>query len=583
MVLALTAVLLATGCATVPTAGQIRSTSQDGPIPVGNRAGLGVEAQGPRHNAKPMAIVTGFLDAMSELRTYDVARQYMTPEAAAAWQPDKRVYVYRQDGPRPVTPGPKGTYQLKAPLIGTIDQRGSWTQASRTATVTFDFRLVQSDGQYRVANVPPGAFLGTNLVESRLKQNTLYFLNRDRTLLVPDPIVGPSALPAGQEATQLIQELLRGPTDRLGNGVTTAAPPGTQVNVSVPVDEGVATVALSDEAADLNPTDRRLLAAQILWTLRPISTKVRITVGGAQLLTDSPDILPFSEFAEYDPSVGIAQMKSLYGVRAGKVVRINLEGSEEIVPEPLSDSRLSLYAAKSFAVNLRGDVGATVTRVQGRDVVAVAPLDPSDQDDGWDTEPADGTVLRPSFDNQGNLWILDRANGPSPRLRVRAEDGTVTEVRTDFKGATPVTLRMAPDGVRALLVLRRNGQNAVYTATVTTDRQQRLALSLLRPLEVPLLDITDASWHPQGVLVAGRPKPGVAPEPWLVNPDGSQPQPIPGVSAEFDADKVASNTNIDTLTVVQDSKGRLHWQTKDLGWTALEDDGPVRIDPVYPG
>ena len=86
-----------------------------------------------------------------------------------------------------------------------------------------------------------------------------------------------------------------------------------------------------------------------------------------------------------------------------------------------------------------------------------------------------GQVLRPSYDNQDNLWIMDKADSAAPRLRVRNRGGDVSPVKTSFRGDTPVVLRMAPDGVRALLVMKSKttGQNYVQTGTVLSGGQRQ--------------------------------------------------------------------------------------------------------------
>jgi len=580
---ALTCAVLLTGCATVPTKGPIRSGSQEGLTPA--RGGLGIEAQHPRENAQPLQLVNGFLEAMSDSRAFDVAREYMTPDAAAAWKPESKISIYDQSSTQAVSRRTDGKVQLSAPLIGTIDERGSWTPAKRGQQVNFTFLLVKTTGQFRVANVPPGVYLGSNQLEPRLAPRALYFFNPAKTMLVPDPIFVPNNLPAGQSATQLIQELLKGPTSRLGNGAISIAPTGTTLAVSVPVDQGVATVALSDAAGALVESDRRLLAAQIVWTLRLITNRVRITVSGASLLPDT-DVLSFSDYGSYDPSGQDGRLKDLYGVQKGKIQRIRgQDGVEDIGATPLDNSELFASYAQSFAVNLRGETGAIVTTTAGGvPVISSGALDADKGASDVQVIRTDGKVLRPSYDNENNLWFIDRATGPSPRLRVRDPDGKLTDVRVNFAGARPLSLRMAPDGVRALLVMRsKGGITYVQTATVGTNEAKQLVLSQFRSLELPLLDITDASWNQLGILVAGKLAKGEQARPWQVNVDGSQPRLIPGVSTEFDAVRLASNPSVDTLTVVQDSRGELHWQGKDLLWVDMTDDQPARIDPVYPG
>jgi hypothetical protein len=586
------AVLLA-GCATVPTQGPIRSGSQAGLAP--DVTGIGVEAQGPRDNATPLNVVNGFLEAMADSRAFDVARKYMTPEAAAAWKPESQIQVYDQSSTKAVAllPGPPETpaVELNAPLISTINQRGSWAPATNNQPAKFVFKLVKVDNQWRVTTPPPGVFLGSFQLEPKLTPRYLYFFNPERNMLVPDQVYLPNNLPPGQTATQLVQELLKGPTDRLGNGVVSAAPPGTQVNVSVPVDLGVATVALSDTAAGLGEEERRQLAAQIAWTLRPISTRIRITVGGARLFPDDPsDIIQFASTGQYDPSIPGAQSKDLYGVRSpgGKIVHIvGLGDGQTIEARPVDGSQLYGLSAESFAVSLRGEFGAIVTRSNGDGVVAVARLDSTDKTDKIDTIPTDGKVLRPSFDNEDNLWILDRADRTKPRLRMRSKDGKLTEVSTGFGGDTPVTLRVAPDGVRVLMVMKSKNSSATYvqTGAITTNDAKQIVLGQFHRLELALTDITDASWNQPGILVAGKSAPGASRQPWQVDIDGSRLRLLTGASSLFEATKVASNPNIDTLPVVQDAQGRLHWQQKDSSWTGLDDGAgqDPRVDPVYPG
>ena len=53
----------------------------------------------------------------------DMAREYMTPEAAAAWKPESGTVVYEQRADARRASGRR--IQLKARKIATINQRGS--------------------------------------------------------------------------------------------------------------------------------------------------------------------------------------------------------------------------------------------------------------------------------------------------------------------------------------------------------------------------------------------------------------------------------------------------------------------------
>jgi hypothetical protein len=584
----LLAVLLLGGCATVPTKGTIRSGSREGLAP--DVGGVGVEAKPPRPGIDDMGVVSGFLEAMSDSQAFDVARQYMTSDAAAAWKPDSQTIVYDQSADAMTLTSDSNGVMLKARKIATIDERGEWIPAAADTPANFFFKLTKVNGQLRVASAPPGAYLGSNQVDLKLAPRDLYFFTPARDMLVPDPVYLPLNLSQGEAATQLIQELLQGPTSRLGNGAISLAPPGTEVQVSVPVEFGVATVALNDTAGALREPDRRLLAAQIVWTLNQINLRAKITVGGAPLLPDDPDVLPFTNFGQYDPLVPGESLTNLYGVKSGRIQRIvGLDGASDIDAKPLDSSQLYQFGhADSFAVNLHGDSGAIVTTTKrGDHVVAYARLDSTQKPDAVRLIPVDGTVLRPSYDNQDNLWILDRTTSLSPRLRVRDRDGNIRPVVVKFNGDTPMVLKMAPDGVRALLVMksRSTGENYVQTGTVQpATGGKQLQLGLWRPLRLQLNDITDAAWSKQGLLVVGASqKPSSQNRlPWLVNVDGSKLQLLPGSQPDFPSQNVVSNPNQDTLPVIEDVEGHVHWLSKDLLWTRMDPDSPP-ITPVYPG
>src|SRR5215218_4064831 len=180
--------LLVAGCATVPTKGTIRSGSREGLAP--DFGGVGVEAKPPRADAKPLPLVNGFLEAMSDSRAFDVAREYMTPAAAAAWKPESQTVVYEQR-PDAVSQLGHDQIKLKARKIATIDDRGSWTPARSGEPADFVFKLVQVDKQWRIASVPRGVFLGSNQLDPKLAPKNLYFFTPGREMLVPDPVYLP--------------------------------------------------------------------------------------------------------------------------------------------------------------------------------------------------------------------------------------------------------------------------------------------------------------------------------------------------------------------------------------------------------
>jgi hypothetical protein len=123
-------------------------------------------------------------------------------------------------------------------------------------------------------------------------------------------------------------------------------------------------------------------------------------------------------------------------------------------------------------------------------------------------------------------------------------------------------------------------------AVQSASSGKQLVLGQFRQLHLQLDNITDAAWNKQGILVVGSSLTGNNPTrlPWLVNADGSRLQLLPGSPPGFVAKTVASNPNKDTLPVIEDVEGRVHWLSRDLLWTPMDaDEKDPALVPVYPG
>jgi len=575
LVAVLAALVLAAGCATVPTSGSVRSGNQAGAGP--SQFGVGVLADPPKPGADPRAIVNGFIEAMSNSLSFDTAKTYLTPQAAAQWRPDSRTSIYERAVIQEVEDS--SDLVLAGQLIATLDARSAWQTAPPDTPFRFVFKLTKVAGEFRIAKAPDGVLLDKNLRETNYDTRNLYFVTPARDLLVPDPIYVPLTRTSSQVAKLLMEALLAGPTDRLGDAVWTAAPPGTQLNSAVTVDSGVANVDLSDEVAGLGAVDRELLAAQITWTLRSVASTVRITVSGAPLLEGGSEERSFNDFAKYDPSVPTGTLTQLFVLKDGKINTVNgLDGSSQITTEPLADSLLSGYWAKSFAISLRSELGAIVTGNQL--VVARLESDGNDKENKWDTS---GVVTRPSFDWQGNLWWVERANSSTPRVMMRDADGKKNSVKANFGGRQVTTLRVAPDGVRVLATVSDGAKSSVLIGRITIGENGARSMDGFRSLELPLRDIIDASWSkPDRVTVVGKSGKSTQRQPWEVNVDGSLPALVAGLS-EVDVHAIATSVNLETLLVVRDKKGGLQRRSRDLQWENPLQEAAAVYYPVYPG
>ncbi len=570
------------GCATVPTSGPIRSGGGAGDV--GDPA-YGVQVQAPRPGAGARAIVNDFLDAMATSAP-DVFKQYLTPQAAASWRPDDSVTVFDRAKQQPIQPetGPDGStlVTLNAPLVATLDTRGGWHGAMRgDPPVKYIFKLIRVKGELRISNPPRNRLVASDLFTSNYRARNLYFFTRSWDALVPDPVYLPVRTPSGQNATGLAQALLAGPTDRLGDSVNKVAPAGTEV-VSVTVDgDGVATVALNDRITGLGPDTRPKLAAQLAWTLRQVGVlKLKITAAGQPYEIDGTTAeQPVSHWDSYDAAFASRAGRQLYVLSGNSEVAPwdSLDATTDQSPQVSTTFRgLTRLRIESIAVDLEGQNGAAVTD----GAVIAGSL-------GQTPKPAtiytEGHVLRPSFDKDRNLWIVDQAD-TAARIRVRRDGEQPVTVRAPgLEGKKITTFRVSRDGVRVLAVLQTAEGSQVVLGRITGIQRSR-RIAVVQALQFDYNDIADAGWSSTNkIMLLGRT--GAGPYQMVeVNIDGSQLAQIQGNGAqEFNPVELAVAPDSDALPVVR-SNGELLVRQRDLNWARLTTRGrPVTGHAVYPG
>ncbi|MFC0626643.1 LpqB family beta-propeller domain-containing protein [Kribbella deserti] len=569
------ALALLVGCATVPNSGTIRS--EDGRNESTRQSGYDVLADPPKPGAQPGSVVRGFLEAMSNPDTLNIAKQYLTAEAAAAW--DVRQTRIYDPQPSALQPEKDIGFRLKASLVATLDARNAWRPAAPNQQLNVLFTVVEVDGENRISTPPPGVLLDRNVSETNYQPHNLYFLNPTNDLLVPDPIYLPINRTQSQIAHLLMQSLLAGPTSRLGNSVLSAVPPNTELVRNVTVTDGAANVDLSDAVKNVGPVEREQLAAQIAWTLRPVGP-VRITVQGVPLQDGDNDARTFDSFSRYDPSVPAADLTQLYVLSKGKINRfMGLDGSGEIKLEPLGQaSLLSPFTATSFAISLNSELGAVVSG--GQVIVARLSMAEGEKEKRL---PASGKVIRPSFDWAGNLWFVDRADS-GPRVWMMDKEQNLVEVEADFQGNEVRALRMAPDGVRALAVVHKNGKSALWIGRVQIGENNKRSLVGFHSLQVGFDDMVDAAWSKADrVTVVGTKGDDPKSQPLEVNVDGSLPGLVAGV-AKYNVTAVAATPNVESLLILQINDAKLQRRTRDLQWDdPLDSTNYSAVYPVYPG
>ena len=280
-------------CSGIPSSGPI----EQGPTVESTEQAnaIRVIAPPPRSGMTPEQVVEGFLVASASAGDdYGVARQYLTTEASARWVP-VTADVSDAAGMRLSRSCSGGACRESASAasgrtevvratgieVGRIDASGHYTTIVPRSRVRHDFRLVQDAGNWRISSPPKGLVLTVADVERGYRNHSVYFLDPERRVLVPDVRWFP--LGRSSQPVTAVRALLAGPSQWLAPAVRTAFPPGTSLSRdSVPVQDGVETVDLSPEALGADDSQRRAMAAQLTWTLTRLGdvAGVVITVSG---------------------------------------------------------------------------------------------------------------------------------------------------------------------------------------------------------------------------------------------------------------------------------------------------------------
>ena len=493
------ALLLLSGCGGLPLPDGVRNA--EGATGASADSGdIVVVAPRPRPGMTADELVRGFLYALSRSPQGDhaIAQEYLAPGVECCGD-EGAALLYAQSSVT-VSPGAAaGTVRVGFDSVGRILPDGSYRLQDER--VLEELSVVEVDGERRLASVPSGLRLLEDDLARSFTPYDVHFLGRsaDGTpsgRLVPDRVFLPADAEPGQA---LVDALLDGPTARLGAAVVSAVPQGTTATVRS--DGGVVTVDLSREVLGLDDDGREELAAQLVWTLVPEFSGVRLLVDGVPLVLEGAGrVQDRRDWEEFDPAGVPADARLLYlRDRALHVLDRDLPDSAVTSGELPVDGAALSPATSHLAVRTRLESGV--------DEIRTGPLR------GPFGEPV---LVRPGLTSlswgpgdQG-LWVLEpAAREPGARARVwripdpEADDRTPQQVGYDRPpGAGALTaLRVSRDGARVALVFGgRLFVGRVEPAETPHDGELRIAD--VEPVAPELVAVTDMAWDSGTSLVA---------------------------------------------------------------------------------
>lgn len=479
------------GCSWVPL-----GVPTSGPVEVGAQMGakapdqlIRVIGRPPEPGMTPKDIVAGFLEAATSFdNDHAVAREYLTESASASWDPSSMVSVY--EGSLDIQPVTDGVLEVSGTKVASIDRIGTLSVSGGQAEVNGFFGLQRVAGQWRIAGVPQGLILSRFDLDRSFRTYNVYFFDPTFHTFVADPRTLPT-LGTGL-ATSLVRALVAGPSGWLSPAVSTAFPSDTELQIdAVPVSGGVARVVLPEELQSMDDQARRVLSAQIGWTLRqvPEVSSVDIQAGPQPLLVpgvSSPqvvdqwssydtDIMPLATSAYLETSEGLSTLGA---------------GGVQPVPGPagrgepfLGPLVISHNGTEAAGIDPTGNVyrlGLTESSYARRIITQRGVVDVE-------------------LDSAGGLWLVDNAGN----VLIMPSSGDLQAVGLQGvpSGSQIVGIRIARDGVRAAVRLRDAESTYVVLMRIEGLGTDKLSLAAPRRVDVRLTNTFAIAWSGDDTLI----------------------------------------------------------------------------------
>jgi hypothetical protein len=566
--IALTAVLVLAGCASVPDSSPVQVLRK---ITEGDDRGL---PPGPTDSSTPLDIVRGFVNASGAgADQHAAARRFLAPEAAK-WDDGASLSVIAEQFDTVYSRRPPNSdahqiaVRIRGNQIGRLTPAGAFELDERP--VEFELTLVRLTDRWRIDTPPPGVMVRLSDFRANYRSVKTYFVDPNRQMPVADLRYLP-ANPARTLPSRAVEQLLAGPSAALESAVYSVIPRTARLRANVAeTPDGTVLVDLT-ELGNLDEGRRRLLAAQVVLTLAEVNvSKVRLLDDGAPLLDDQQDL---NRDAFADMSADADSRPDAPGlVVGGGRARVLLPGGlGEPLPGPVGNGG---YDVASAAASNDGQRMAAVTRADGKQLMvgrAGAALEAT----GLRAE----AMTRPSWTpTGGEVWtVLDGSRiarvtfDPSGRSSERQVDGTALSMLGPI-----VDLRLSRDGMRVAAVVA--GQLAV--GAVVRSAAGDVSVRNVRMLRSgDLTDLVALSWRTSDqIAVVGR-RPDRAVE--VVMVDGLDWQSLPTNNLTPPLSAVAASPGRPLL--VTDQNGVWSFGADDLGsWRQLVGGTPNSV-VGYPG
>jgi len=404
----------------------------------------------PQPGATPEQIVDGFVRAGSgpgPAANWDVARMFLAPSIRETWNPEASVTIDLPDDRTTVSPT-EGAVALSLVAVATVDQAGAYQPAEAGAT-QLSFRLAQQDnGEWRITEAPDGVVVDRDVFANVFHRYSLMYFDPTWQFLVPDV----RWFPTTNAATRISKALVNGaPSPWLLDSVRNAFPEGVSLaRPSVPLESGVAQVALSADALLIEPATLDRMQTQLTASLATAGvSRALMSVASAPLEAE-----PVSTRSTRVTGPPLVLTDEGFGFLAGDELT-QIPGLSAAMAN-VTPAAIQVATDRDFAAVRLTD--GTVARVPATNGIAVVDVRAG--------------LVNPSADPFGYIWSVPR-DQPSA-VTVFSVDGQQFPIADAWPGATQiVAMAVSRDGARVAALLVAGDRTEVRVAGIVRGDDNR--------------------------------------------------------------------------------------------------------------
>ena len=401
---------------------------------------------GPVAGASPEDIARGFISAAaSNVNDYATAREFLTPEYSLQWDPYTEALI--DEGPRDYEQESDTVGEMSLPAVAAVNEHGELTPIPPGPDTNVRYEFEQIDGEWRISSAPTGIVIDKATFTAAWSPHQVYFIGPEGQL-VPETRW---FLSRTSTATQILSELIAGPSEHMIDVLTSAFPADLGLtDNSVPVVDGSARIEVSAELRNAESSVKEDVVRQIAASLQAVPG-----VSEFDLISDGELVA--------EETVGRPNESPINAETQGTAVLQNGEfgliTASEV--EPLGDLGETVADLNPRAVTLSRELDAAV--VQAADGISWAS--------NGDLLKIEGAPqqLEPSLDPFGNVWTYSVEN---PDTLLMIEPGVrVVEVDAPWLADLDLaTVRVSPDGSRvAALIEDGDNMSTVRIAGIVRD------------------------------------------------------------------------------------------------------------------